>query len=301
MNGNIESKTDAGNYEYDLIRKHAVNKVTSNPGTISVENQQIDYTKFNNVERIAELGYEMLFTYGADEQRKKVRLYQNGDLLWTRYYSGIYEEEIKGGVTRKIHYIEGGDGLAAICIKENGTYTMYYVIKDYLGSILALVNQSGQIAEEYSYDPWGRRRNPVTWSYTASIPTLIYRGFTSHEHYDELKLINMNARLYDPILGRMLSPDNYVQMPDNTQNLNRFTYCLNNPLVFADPDGEWIYFIASAIVNGMFTGALQSTYQYTLTTPQEQWNYKDMGEAAGKGAIYGGITSGVQTGFGLAS
>ena len=64
------------------------------------------------------------------------------------------------------------------------------------------------------------------------------RGFTGHEHLPEFNLINMNGRVYDPILGKFLSPDNYIQMPDYTQNLNRYSYCLNNPLMYTDPDGE---------------------------------------------------------------
>ena len=50
----------------------------------------------------------------------------------------------------------------------------------------------------------------------------------------------MNGRVYDPMLGMFLSPDNYVQMPDFTQNFNRYSYAsyaLNNPLVYIDPSG----------------------------------------------------------------
>ena len=54
----------------------------------------------------------------------------------------------------------------------------------------------------------------------------------------EFDIINMNGRLYDPVLGRFFSPDNYVQMPDNSQNFNRYSYCLNNPLKYADPSGD---------------------------------------------------------------
>lgn len=63
------------------------------------------------------------------------------------------------------------------------------------------------------------------------------RGFTGHEHLPWFNLVNMNGRLYDPVVGRMLSADPYVQMPDNTQSFNRYAYCLNNPLVYADPTG----------------------------------------------------------------
>ena len=51
-------------------------------------------------------------------------------------------------------------------------------------------------------------------------------------------LIDMNGRLYDPVLGRFLSPDNYVQMPESSQSFNRYSYCLNNPLKYTDPSGQ---------------------------------------------------------------
>ena len=50
-------------------------------------------------------------------------------------------------------------------------------------------------------------------------------------------LINMNGRLYDPYLQRFLSPDNVVQDPLNAQSYNRYSYCLNNPLMYTDPSG----------------------------------------------------------------
>ena len=58
----------------------------------------------------------------------------------------------------------------------------------------------------------------------------------------------MNARLYDPALGRFLSPDPYVQAPDFSQSFNRYSYCLNNPLRYVDKNGE---FISSTIITGI--------------------------------------------------
>ncbi len=63
------------------------------------------------------------------------------------------------------------------------------------------------------------------------------RGYTLHEHYDDFDLINMNGRLYDPILGRMLSPDVVIQDEQNSQAYNRYSYCFNNPLRYTDPSG----------------------------------------------------------------
>jgi hypothetical protein len=63
----------------------------------------------------------------------------------------------------------------------------------------------------------------------------------------------MNGRLYDAALCRFLSPDPYVQMPDYSQNFNRYSYCFNNPLIYTDPDGEWINFVIGGIIGG-FSG-----------------------------------------------
>ena len=60
------------------------------------------------------------------------------------------------------------------------------------------------------------------------------------------KLAMTDKRLYtildlsDPALGRFLNPDPEVQLPDNTQSYNRYSYCLNNPLRYNDPTGEVI-------------------------------------------------------------
>jgi len=57
----------------------------------------------------------------------------------------------------------------------------------------------------------------------------------------------MNGRLYDPVLGRMLSADNYVQNATNTQCFNRYSYCVNNPLRYTDPSGEIIFTLLALV------------------------------------------------------
>jgi RHS repeat-associated protein len=62
-------------------------------------------------------------------------------------------------------------------------------------------------------------------------------GFTGHEHLDSVGLIHMNGRVYDPAIGRFLSPDPIVQAPFDRQDLNRYAYAWNNPLNVVDPTG----------------------------------------------------------------
>ena len=112
---------------------------------------------------------------------------------------------------------------------------------DHQGSLSAYTTDSS--VTRLSYDAWGRRRNAADGSYD-SVPVAepveaFDRGYTGHEHLDAFGLINMNGRLYDPMLGRMLSPDIVVQQADYTQSYNRYSYCFNNPLRFTDPSG-WV-------------------------------------------------------------
>jgi RHS repeat-associated protein len=135
----------------------------------------------------------------------------------------------------------GGDGLAAVYVKQSGqTDKIYYAHKDHLGSIVKLTDNAGTEVFKAAYDPWGNRK--ITNS-----TFKFHRGFTGHEHLPEFNLINMNGRLYDPQIGSFLSPDPFVQMPDYSQSFNRYAYCLNNPLKYTDPDGEFIFTLLSAI------------------------------------------------------
>ena len=111
-----------------------------------------------------------------------------------------------------------------------------------LGTIvLTILSVHGQtVRQSMAYDAWGALRNPSTgeaYAPDAQPELLLGRGYTGHEHLPEFGLVNMNARLYDPALGRFLNPDPEVQLPDITQSYNRYSYCLNNPLRYADPTG----------------------------------------------------------------
>ena len=127
-------------------------------------------------------------------------------------------------------------------MRENGNDAYYYVYSDHLGSVLTVTGNTGNVVAEQNFDAWGRKRNTSNWTYSAvqSVPDWLYRGFTGHEMLPQFGLVNMNGRLYDPVVGRMLSVDNYVQLPGFTQNYNRYSYALNNPLRFNDPSGEII-------------------------------------------------------------
>ncbi len=169
---------------------------------------------------------------------------------YTKYYThGNYEEKRDlnaDEVVSRDCYIFAGDGLAAIYRSSDATGdAMYYVHKDHLGSLDVITNESGTIVDKYAFDAWGNRRMHDNWTQADNTPHLFDRGFTGHslsrisngKHLDKFGLINMNGRLYDPVVARFLSPDPFIQAPNNSQNLNRYSYCLNNPLRYTDPSG----------------------------------------------------------------
>jgi RHS repeat-associated protein len=122
---------------------------------------------------------------------------------------------------------------------------MYYVHPDHLGSLMIITDAAGTVKQKCSFDAWGKR------TFVTKDPSLIFdRGFTGHEHLDEFGLINMNGRMYDPIVGRFLSPDPFVPDMTYSQDFNRYSYARNNPLKYTDPDGEFIHLIIGAIIGG---------------------------------------------------
>jgi len=65
------------------------------------------------------------------------------------------------------------------------------------------------------------------------------RFYTDQELDTSTNLYNYDARLYDPVVGRFISPDSIVPDYFNPQSLNRYSYCLNNPLIYVDPTGHY--------------------------------------------------------------
>lgn len=258
-NGNITSINGVGSMAYGNTDKpYQVTSLTpSSTSLVPDRQQEISYNSLDRPSVLTE-GYKTAtFTYNAAGDRVKMQVTDGITNELTRYYiGGQYEYDTTSSGTTERLYL-GGDAYSAPMVLQRtngGSWTAYNIGRDYLGSITHIVTSSGTLVAEYGYDPWGRLRNPATQTiYTPGTePTLFLgRGYTGHEHLTWFGLINMNARLYDPLLGRFLSPDPYVQALDFTQNFNRYSYALNNPLKYTDENGECWHIIFGAIVGGV--------------------------------------------------
>lgn len=260
-NGNINSKDEFGPYSYEASNKpHAVRKIANVPESTMGTRQDKRYTPFNKIEYLTQDGYELEIKYGSDEQRCKSILKRNEAVEYVRYYLPGMDEIVANNDTYRYYYINSPDGLVAIVsVKNDETPVVYTVETDHLGSICKLYDANGTIQFDAYYDAWGNQ--------SVTINNLEYfsRGYTGHEHWNQFGLIDMNGRMYDPIVGRFLSPDPYVQAPENPQNYNRYAYCLNNPLKYTDPSGEkWWHWVLG--IGEVLTGGLVYNTAFTIAS-----------------------------------
>ena len=125
------------------------------------------------------------------------------------------------------------------------------------GSHSYTYDESAAVVVKLSFDAFGKRRSPSSWGASPStgdwtkVAAIAHRGFTSHEGLDNVGLIHMNGRVYDPLIGRFLSADPVIQVPLLLQSYNRYSYVLNNPLSLVDPTG--LSWLSSEISGGCFT------------------------------------------------
>lgn len=158
----------------------------------------------------------------------------------------------------------------SVLLDSNGTATgrrTVYLVGDHLGSTALTLDATGSVLSNLSYDAFGARRN-ADWSPTAaSAPTETDIGFNGHRQLDDIGLVNMRARMYDPAIGRFISPDSMIPDPTNLQTLNRYSYVNNNPVSFIDPSGHcaqdpgatgWDCVPFGDSPDGSFTGSLPS-------------------------------------------
>jgi len=257
--GNITYKSDVGTYNYSYSSKpHAVNSTTGPPLNINLqydnngnmiqravsEGTTLDITyDYDNKPNLIKRNTidHVKFTYDGNGQRVKKYNYATSQSVL--YFGDLYET--RGGV-ETIHVFAGGKRLASVFL--DGTTQFYHT--NHLGSSSVVTDQYGGRKEQIEYFPFGVYRAVGhvngTYDWDPNFPDVFYT-FTGQEDDDDLGLYNYGARLYDPVLGRFISPDGIVQAPDDPQTLNRYSYARNNPLIYTDPSGNFFGIIESIV------------------------------------------------------
>lgn len=253
-NGNLLSRSDVGTYAYDATKHHAVTSVSgavnatytydANGNMTSGNGRTVGYTSYNMPATISGNGVTYTYTHNADHQRARLVHSTLGTFIYVHPAGGgrlLYERHTRPtGLTEHKHYLTVGNKLVGVHItRSDATTETRYLHGDSLGSVTLVTNASGAQLERLSYEAFGKRRFPNgNPDPNNSInPATTDRGFTGHEHLDEIGLIHMNGRVYDPVLGRFMTPDPFVQSARNLFAYNRYAYAYNNPLANADLSG----------------------------------------------------------------
>ena len=291
-NGNIQNKSDIGNYTYDTAYKpHAVSEVENTNGTISSNGVYTSYGLNGKLERVTSgLTYHSFF-YGPDDEKWGGNIIDPDDPETKEWdidciYWGNYEYVAKDNHYREYYYLDNDVILIRDSYDDDDCYMpdYYQAVTDHLGSIIAVYDYyPSHKVFEASYDAWGKQ--------TVTLDEIgLYRGFTGHEMLFRSDLIHMDGRVYDPTIGRFLSPDNYVQLPENSQSFNRYSYCINNPLKYTDPSGQLFGIDDAVFIFAAFNMA--SSMMMAAATGENVW------KAAGISLLSSAASYGIGAAFG---
>ncbi|WP_444888875.1 FG-GAP-like repeat-containing protein [Microbulbifer sp. JMSA008] len=209
----------------------------------------ISYTTFDKASLIKKGNNTTEFLYGPSHSRyyRKDTNSSNGEVTETWYIGGI-ERIQKSSKPNEIEWKRHLVGTAVYTVKTDKEFKVLstdklFLYKDHLGSMDLITDKTGKVVQEMSFDAWGQRRNSANWN-ALSLTALsnfdhsrTTRGYTGHEMLDEVGLIHMNGRIYDPRLGRFMQADLIIDGELNTQGYNRYSYGKNSPLSGVDPSG----------------------------------------------------------------
>ena len=269
--GRILYKYGVGDYEFG--KGHQVSLVTNELDSITGYPQRILYNGFGKIAQITGINGTSNISYGPDMERWIVADERERT---TTYFFGGYEHTEMPSDYLDVCYLDGG----VLYISSRNSADLCVPFLDNLGSYVKIYNPSGSELFHATYDPWGKPtylRNDIGFR----------RGYCGHEMMDGGWLVNMNGRVYDPWLATFLSPDNYIQDPLNSQNYNRYGYCVNNPLKYTDPTGNsFTIFFGFALFN------IASNMIIASMNGQNMW------KAAARSALMSFATYGIGQAFG---
>lgn len=278
--GNISSKSDVGTYTYggSGAGPHAVTSIQSCAGcnvngqtnpTFSYDadgNMTADagrtaqYTSFDIASSVGQGNNVTSFTFTPEHGRGSRTF--NGN---TMYYldnpaAGVSEELWTGATSQWDTYLTPYGHIAAELFTTGGTTTPYYFVGDHLESVTALSDANGNQKEYHSFDAWGngRAKNGNDQAACPGLhpPSLTLRGYTGQETISSYCIIDLNARNYDPAIGRMMGGDPVVQYPYDGQSFNRYSYVENGPLSATDPSGYDLWYTCGSDNHCRYVGGV---------------------------------------------
>lgn len=277
LNGNLLTRTKTGeswNMRWAGFDKPRwMTKTTTSPA--ATVGSEFNYNAARS--RVMQLEFDAL-SGGVPSHYTHKRIYALGSTLEINYDNQAASGAPTWQLKKVRIYVPGPDGVIGarefdptLAPAQQEKALLYHY--DHLGSVQVItpafsssyspaLDDTGKPGL-YSEDAWGQRRDPNSWSGAPSTTdqgghtSVSPCGFTGHEMLDDLGLVHMNGRIYDPLLGRFLSADLLVQNPGSLQSYNRYSYVQNNPLTLVDPTG-WYSVLGLEFTDGGGVGGFFS-------------------------------------------
>lgn len=166
----------------------------------------------------------------------------------------------------------------------SGSNVTGYYMTTQQGDITRIEDVNGNVLATYEYDAWGRIISSS--GSLATINPLRYRGY----YYDtETELYYLSNRYYDPKVSRFINADSTdaVLSANGLYDQNLFVYCDNNPVMYADNEGDFWHIVVGAAVGGLISGVVQVA---TNLATGKEWSDGVLSSVA-SGAIGGAVSS----------
>lgn len=254
------SGTKTASYAYD-----------ANGNMTEGDGRTITYASFDLPTTIVKGSATSHIAYGPDRNR-----YWRQDVVGSNTTTTVQVDALYEKITRPNNDVEEKHYLGNFAVvtitnrtaSSAGTTSTRYLHQDHLGSLTAITDESGNLAELHNYDSWGQRRSLNATTIQALLGSSLWnnlsglqlvsatttRGYTGHENFDDVGIIHMNGRIYDPVIGRFLQADPVVQDTSDLQAFNRYAYVRNNPLSLTDPSGySWLSSAFKSLVKAVKT------------------------------------------------
>lgn len=278
-------KNDSTGSSYKYTYDETGNVISSDFSNLT----NIQYDKLSQTALRIQYGENYLDTAYTAVDSKALKRSKKGSTYYIRDENGAVVMEMTKNQQQEKEYtffIQAYQGIYSV-VKNNKCYD---VIKDYLGSIRAVV-QNGQVCCAYNYGPYGAFLGSV---YRKDNQNDIFHYFYTGQELDsETGLYFFKSRIYEQDSGRFLGIDAAYEMP------SPYSYCGNNPLKFVDKDGDsfmgfLIGILIATAISAAATAAV-STAVYLATSETATW--EGAGKAFGIGLLSGAI-SGLIAGIG---
>ncbi len=144
--------------------------------------------------------------------------------------------------TTSLHFWYGEHGAEAFTYISGNTNETYYYVKDALGNVIGIYDDTGDMLVRYDYDAWGRLRtswfknDEYQYSVLGNTNPIRYKGY----YFDkDTGFYYLQSRYYDPVTGRFLNADDvsYIGVSGTVLGFNLMSYCEGNPIMWQDARG----------------------------------------------------------------